>query len=88
MTKEIVETNDWRCNLNEGSRRNGEVHFIKFFENPDSLSVVPGYQYRMSTKTTLVNKAKRIYDRIFVDKVITPGNDNAFSQSSKLQVVD
>ena len=31
----------------------------------------------MSTKTTLINKAKRIHDGIFVDKVITPENEDA-----------
>ena len=46
------------------------VSLVKFFENPDSLSVVPDYQCKMPTKTTLINKAKLIHNLLFVMRML------------------
>ena len=60
------------------------MSLVKFYKNPYSLSVVPDNQYKIPTKKTLINNAKCIHNRLFVDKVIMM---MLFSQSSKFQVV-
>ena len=78
LATELLE----RLKVRYSNRRSEDIvslTLVNFFENLDSLSVVPHYQYKMLTNTTLINKARRIHERLFVDKIIMR---ILFSQSS------